>query len=98
MALRNAFADLATEDSTQTILYLLAQIIDKMARLDTADRMAVSVEAGSLTGVATVTNVTTVSDVSRLNSMGGASRVTDFIPHNTSMLGAAHIYNQIIVS
>ena len=88
MALRNAFADLATEDSTQTILYLLAQIIDKMARLDTADRMAVSVEAGSLT----------VSDVSRLNSMGGASRVTDFIPHNTSMLGAAHIYNQIIVS
>ena len=95
MALRNAFADLATEDSTQTILYLLAQIIDKMARLDTADRMAVSVEAGSMTGVSTVT---TVSDVSRLNSMGGASRVTDFIPHNTSMLGAAHIYNQIIVS
>lgn len=89
MALRNAFADLATEDSTQTILYLLAQIIDKMARLDTADRMAVSVEAGSLT---------TVADISRLNSMGGASRVTDFIPHNTSMLGAAHIYNQIIVS
>lgn len=88
MALRNAFADLATEDSTQTILYLLAQIIDKMARLDTADRMAVSVEAGSLA----------VSDVSRLNSMGGASRVTDFIPHNITMMGAAHIYNQIIVS
>jgi hypothetical protein len=92
MALRNAFADLATEDSTQTILYLLAQIIDKMARIDTADRMAVSVEAGTLP------TVTTVSDVTRLNSMGGASRVTDFIPHNTSMLGAAHIYNQIIVS
>ena len=92
MALRNAFADLATEDSTQTILYLLAQIIDKMARLDTADRMAVNVESGTLP------TVTTVSDVSRLNAMGGASRVTDFIPHNTSMLGAAHIYNQIIVS
>ena len=92
MALRNAFADLATEDSTQTILYLLAQIIDKMARLDTADRMAVNVESGTLP------TVTTVSDVSRLNAMGGASRVTDFIPHNITMMGAAHIYNQIIVS
>lgn len=95
MALRNAFADLATEDSTQTILYLLAQIIDKMARLDTADRLAVNVESGTLP---TVTTVTTVSDISRLNAMGGASRVTDFIPHNITMMGAAHIYNQIIVS
>lgn len=92
MALRNAFADLATEDSTQTILYLLAQIIDKMARLDTADRLAVNVESGTLP------TVTTVSDISRLNAMGGASRVTDFIPHNITMMGAAHIYNQIIVS
>jgi hypothetical protein len=92
MALRNAFADLATEDSTQTILYLLAQIIDKMARLDTADRMAVSVEAG------TRPTVTTVSDVTRLNSMGGASRVTDLIPHNLTMAGSMHIYNNILVS
>jgi len=92
MPMVNAFGDLSLEETQQAMLYMLTLITDKLARLDAADRLAVNVETGTLT------TVTTVADITRLNNMGAASRVTDLIPHNTAMLGASHLYDNIVVS
>lgn len=90
MTMVNAFGDLSLEETQQAMLYMLTLITDKLARLDAADRLAVNVETGTLT------TVTTVTDITRLNNM--ASRATDLIPHNTAMLGASHLYDNIVVS
>lgn len=95
MPMVNAFGDLSLEETQQAMLYMLTLITDKLARLDAADRLAVNVETGTLTTLATVT---TVTDITRLNNMGAASRATDLIPHNTAMLGASHLYDNIVVS
>lgn len=92
MPMVNAFGDLSLEETQQAMLYMLTLITDKLARLDAADRLAVNVETGTLT------TVTTVTDITRLNNMGAASRATDLIPHNTAMLGASHLYDNIVVS
>lgn len=92
MPMVNAFGDLSLEETQQAMLYMLTLIADKLARLDAADRLAVNVETGTLA------TVTTVADITRLNNMGAASRVTDLIPHNTAMLGASHLYDNIVVS
>lgn len=92
MPMVNAFGDLSLEETQQAMLYMLTLITDKLARLDAADRLAVNVEAGTLS------TVTTVADITRLNNMGAASRATDLIPHNTAMLGASHLYDNIVVS
>lgn len=92
MPMVNAFGDLSLEETQQAMLYMLTLITDKLARLDAADRLAVNVETGTLT------TVTTVTDITRLNNMGVASRATDLIPHNTAMLGASHLYDNIVVS
>lgn len=95
MPMVNAFGDLSLEETQQAMLYMLTLITDKLARLDAADRLAVNIETGTLT---TLTTVTTVTDITRLNNMGAASRATDLIPHNTAMLGASHLYDNIVVS
>ena len=81
---------------------MLTQLTDKLARLDAADRLAVNVETGAVTASIaasqTLATVTTVTDITRLNNMGAASRATDLIPHNTAMLGASHLYDNIVVS
>lgn len=92
MPMVNAFGDLSLEETQQAMLYMLTLITDKLARLDAADRLAVNVETGTLT------TVTTVTDITRLNNMGATSRATDLIPHNTAMLGASHLYDNIVVS
>lgn len=95
MPMVNAFGDLSLEETQQAMLYMLTLITDKLARLDAADRLAVNIETGTLT---TLTTVTTVTDITRLNNMGATSRATDLIPHNTAMLGASHLYDNIVVS
>lgn len=100
MALRNAFADLATEDTTQTLLYLLTAILEKMPRVDNADRLVItSVEAGSqavTVSSGTVTTVTTVTTVGNQTNLGGRDATN--IPQAVANMGTAHIYNNIIVS
>lgn len=102
MPMVNAFGDLSLEETQQAMLYMLTLITDKLARLDAADRLAVNVETGAVTASIaasqTLATVTTVTDITRLNNMGAASRVTDLIPHNTAMLGASHLYDNIVVS
>ena len=97
MALRNAFADLATEDTTQTLLYLLTAILEKMPRVDNADRLVItSVEAGSQAVTVSSGTVTTVSTVSNQTNLGGRDATN--IPQAVANMGTAHIYNNIIVS
>ena len=102
MALVNAFGDLSLEETQQAVLYLLALMSDKMARLDTADRMTVNVETGAITAsiasAQTLATVTTVTAVTALQNLGAASRAADLIPHNVAQMGALHLYNNIIVS
>lgn len=99
MALVNAFGDLSLEETQQAVLYLLALMSDKMARLDTADRMTVNVETGAITAsIAASQTLATVTAVTALQNLGAASRAADLIPHNVSQMGALHLYNNIIVS
>lgn len=94
MPLRNAFADLATEDTTQTLLYLLTAILEKMPRVDNADRLVItSVEAGSQAVTVSSGTVTTVGNQTNL---GGRDATN--IPQAVANMGTAHIYNNIIVS
>ena len=98
MALVNAFGDLSLEETQQAVLYLLALMSDKMARLDTADRMTVNVETGAITAsIASAQTLATVTAVTALH-LGAASRAADLIPHNAAQMGALHLYNNIIVS
>ena len=93
MALRNAFADLATEDTTQTLLYLLTAILEKMPRVDNADRLVItSVEAGSH-AVTVSSGTVTVGNQTNLGGRDAAN-----IPQAVANMGTAHIYNNIIVS
>ena len=95
----NALGDLSLEETQQAVLYLLALMSDKMARLDTADRMTVNVETGAITAsIAASQTLATVTAVTTLQNLGAASRVTDLIPHNVAQMGALHLYNNVIVS
>lgn len=95
----NALGDLSLEETQQAVLYLLALMSDKMARLDTADRMTVNVETGTITAsIAASQTLATVTAVTALQNLGAASRVTDLIPHNVAQMGALHLYNNVIVS
>ena len=72
----------------ETTTTLLAAMFEKMPRVTGNDQAAVSVEGGTVTTVATITNLT------NQNAMGGK-----FISGDNAMLaGTAHIYNQITVS
>lgn len=96
MALQNLFGDVALETTQEQLLahatLLLSAILEKMARVDTADRMAVSIETG------TVTTLTTLTTQGTLQSLGTLSRPADGIPHHLSNAGVMHIYNNITVS
>lgn len=96
MALQNLFGDVALETTQEQLLahvtFMLSAILEKMARVDTADRMAVSIETGTLTSV---TNLT------RLNNFGTSgvtSKPADAIPMHLANAGTMHIYNNIQVS
>lgn len=90
----------------QATLLLLA-ILEKMPRVDAADRLMVNpsestgnvvVSSGTVT---TVTTLTTAADLTRLNNMGTSgitSKPADAVPLHLSNAGAMHIYNNILVS
>ena len=107
MALKNAFENLSVEETQQAILILLAQIADKLPRLDTADRVVVqasesttpvTISSGTVTTVSTVTAVTTVNAVASQQAFGTVARSAEFVPHNIAQMGALHLYNQLEVA
>lgn len=96
MALQNLFGELNLEATQQEMLaqmtLLLAAILEKLPRVDTADRVMVSHAESSLAVVA---------DLYRLNNFGAAgvtSKPADAIPLHISNAGAMHIYDNIKVS
>ena len=94
MTMRNAFANLATETNQlsdrelqEGVLYAMLAILEKMPRVDTADRIVTNQETGSVTTVGTVSNQTNIG--------GRDAAHTSFAMAN---IGALHIYNNILVT
>jgi hypothetical protein len=109
MPLQNLFGDMSMEATQQEMLdhmtLLLAAILEKLPRIDTANRVMVSHAESSPTvyiaGAQTLSNLTTAADLNRLNAFGTAgvtSKPADAIPLHTSNFGAMHIYDNIKVS
>ena len=73
------------KDLNENLLYILAAIFEKMPRVTGNDQAAVSIEAGSLPTVATVSN---------LQSMGAKYINGD----NLNMSGLQQLYSNIVVS
>lgn len=84
---------------TETMLYLLGAIFEKMPRLQANDRAMVDL---SETSLATITTLTTANDLLRLQAFGGSTlnvtKSADAIPLHLSNVGALHLYDKIIVS
>lgn len=104
MTMRNAFANLATEagqlDDKQlqeAILYALLSMLEKMPRLDVADRMMVShAESNPTVSIAASQTIATVTTLGNQTNIGGRDASnTAFAMAN---IGTAHIYNNIQVS
>lgn len=104
MTMRNAFANLATEagqlDDKQlqeAILYALLSMLEKMPRLDVADRMMVShAESNPTVSIAANQTIATVTTLGNQTNIGGRDASnTAFAMAN---IGTAHIYNNIQVS
>ena len=99
--LANLFEGMSTESSLQAILQVLIAMHEKMPRLDVNDRMTINAESGngisvslnSAQTLATVTNVTTLANMTNLGTT-----TANGIPYHIANLGAAHIYNNIVVS
>lgn len=96
MALQNLFGELNLEATQQELLaqmtLLLAAILEKLPRVDGADRLVVNTsDQGNMT----------VPDLVRLNhfgTLGATSKPADAIPLHISNAGALHIYDNIKVS
>lgn len=104
MTLRNAFEDLATSsgqlDERQLLeaaVVLLANIVEKMPRVDVADRLMVS-HAESSPSV----NINASQTLATVTTVGGVTQIGGRDASNTafalSNIGTAHIYNNIVVS
>lgn len=92
-------ADVLTEIRTQNdnMTRLLHAMLAKMPRLQANDRLMADL---SETSLATITTLTTLNDILRLQSLGttqaGVSKYTDGIAEQLSIMGAAHLYKNII--
>lgn len=88
----------ALQALNDTMLYMLAAILEKMPRVTGNDQAAVSIEAGAVGIFAgqTLATVTTVGTVSNMTNIGGKQVAQ--LPDAISQLGALHLYRNIIVS
>lgn len=85
----------ALQALNDTMLYMLAAILEKMPRVTGNDQAAISIEAGSV-GVSSLPTLAAVTTLSNITNVGGkhASQLPDAI----SQLGALHLYRNITVS
>ena len=101
MTARNLLGDLSLELTQDQLLqhmtYFLAAIYEKMARVDSADRMAVSIEAGSV-GIAASQTLATVTQVGACNVNVFGGRDASHTSYALANAGAMHIYDNIKVS
>lgn len=82
------------------MLYFAGAVLDKLPRLDNADRAAVVVESGvavtSLPTLANVTTLETANNVVNLNNFAGGN--TSHVPYNLSNAGLVNLYQGITVT
>lgn len=88
----------ALQALNDTMLYMLAAILEKMPRVTGNDQAAISIEAGSVgvSSLPTLAAVTTLSTLSNITNVGG--KHVSQLPDAISQLGALHLYRNIIVS
>lgn len=86
MADLRPFAGLSQEDTNAMMLMLLAQIADKLPRLDANDRVCIN--GNDIESLQVVTQIGT----------SGRQRPADLYNLAIPQMGALHIYNQIEVS
>lgn len=101
--MRNAFAGMSEENTQELILAALMAILDKMPRVDANDRLVINAETGTglsvgLNSAQTLATVTTVTTLTKLSNLGANNVAADGIPYHMSNMGAAHIYNNIVVT
>lgn len=75
------------------LVFILQSILEKMPRVTGNDQAAVSVEAGSLSTVSTVTTCGTLTTVSQIGTRSAMTAADAMI-----MQGTSHIYNNLVVS
>lgn len=80
------------QESLDATILLLASIVEKMARLDLSDRMAVNVEVGTI-GVTSLPTLSNVTNLTNLNNFSGGNSAP--LPYHMSNIGSSHIYNQL---
>lgn len=91
-----AATELTSSSSDQLldeIVFILQSMLEKMPRVTGNDQASVSVEAGSLSTVSTVTTCGTVTTVSQLGTRAAMTAADAMI-----MQGTSHIYNNLVVS
>lgn len=101
MTMRNAFANLATEASQldekqlqEAMLYTLLSMLEKMPRLDGADRLIVTQsESGPSVSIATNQTLATLSNQTNIGGRDASN-----VAFAMANIGTAHIYNNIVVS
>ncbi len=86
-------------------ILLLAAILERLPRVDAADRMLVShAESNPTVAIAaaqTLATLTTAADVTRINNFGASattSKPADAIPMHVANAGVMHIYDNIRAS
>lgn len=100
----NSLKDVSTEKrlpvSVDELVYVLYSILEKMPRIDAADRLLVShAESNptvSISSNQTVATVTTVANVAAITQIGG--RDVAHLAFAAANAGAMHIYNNILVT
>jgi len=92
MTLKNAFADIALDETLQRIAIYLEQLSSSLGRTypDSGGNLRTVISSG------TVTTVTTVSTLSNIAAIGSTNAQYD--QYEQIMIGANAIRNQIIVS
>jgi len=76
---------------------LLSQILEKLPRLDTMDRLIVNAtEVNPTVAIASAQTLGTVTTVTNVNQV--ANQGVDFLQRAFSNAGAQYLYNNIIVS
>ena len=83
---------------TDAMLFFATALLDKLARLDNADRAVVNVETGSVavSSLPTLAAVTTLTNLTNVNNFTGGN--TNAIPYNMSDAGLTRLYQGITVT
>lgn len=96
----NPFEKMASDETVQNLLLVMMGILEKMPRIDANHRVLANLETGTGASVGlnsgqTLATVTTVGTVSAVTNLG--TNTANGVPFHMSNMGAAHIYNNIVV-